>query len=210
MDYQISIVRRKYDRNSSLYDLMESIVEMFFFAGWRRKLLSNVSGRVLEIGVGTGKNLQYYPDGVRIVAIDISHGMFARAVKISRSLPLDIEMVLADAENLPFKNGKFNTIVLTYVLCSVPHPVRSLREMGRVLGRSGQIMMLEHVLSKNILISTFERLYNPLTNWLIGVNIDRDTPGNIRKSGLEITEEENLAFKDVFKRIIAIRKTRSN
>ena len=71
--------------------------------------------------------------------------------------------------------------------------------MRRVCKPNGRIIMIEHVLSKNSLIALWQRLHSPLTRWLVGVNIDRDTAGNIRKAGLKIIKEENIALKDVFK-----------
>jgi demethylmenaquinone methyltransferase/2-methoxy-6-polyprenyl-1,4-benzoquinol methylase len=104
---------------------------------------------------------------------------------------------------LPFKADTFPTIVITYVLCSIPGPMKSLKEVARVLAPGGEIRILEHVLSQNKLLALFEKVHSPITRWLFGVNLDRDIPENIRRSGIDIVEEENLAVKDVFKKITA-------
>jgi demethylmenaquinone methyltransferase/2-methoxy-6-polyprenyl-1,4-benzoquinol methylase len=196
-------VRKKYDRYSRVYDAFEYITERLWFAKWRKILLQDLNGWVLEIGVGTGKNLQHYPQNARVIGVDLSGGMLAKARKRLRGLPTKAWLVMANGERLPFKSNAFQTIVLTYVLCSIPRPVKSLREAARVLVPPGEIRMLEHVLSKNRIIALFEKIHSPLTRWLFGFNLNRDTPENIRRSGVQIVREENLAVKDVFKKIIA-------
>jgi ubiquinone/menaquinone biosynthesis C-methylase UbiE len=196
-------VRKRYDRYSRVYDVFEYITERQWFAKWRKTLLQGLNGCVLEIGVGTGKNLQHYPQKARVIGIDLSKGMLAKARKRLRGLPTKASLVIANGERLPFKSNAFRTIVLTYVLCSIPHPVKSLREATRVLAPQGEIRMLEHVLSKNKILALIERIHSPLTRWLFGFNLNRDTPENIRRSGVQIVREENLAVKDVFKGIVA-------
>ena len=91
-----------------------------------------------------------------------------------------------DAENMKFRNNSFDTVLCTFILCSVPNPVKALKEMRRVCKPNGRIIMVEHVLSKNWLIALWQKLHNPITRWLVGININRDTAGNIRKAGIRL------------------------
>ena len=108
-----------------------------------------------------------------------------------------------DAENLKFKDNSFDYVVTTCVFCSVPDPIKGLEEIRRVLKPTGKLIMIEHVLSKNPVISLIEQVNNPITNLFMGVNINRDTEQNIIHAGMRITDNRNLALIDVFKLFIA-------
>jgi len=190
----------KYNRFSYVYDMMEIPAEHLRYAEWRQEFLSGLSGRVLEIGVGTGKNLQYYPDDCEVVAIDISEKMLSHAKKRLEDRH-NISLFIMDAENLAFKDDSFDHVITTFVLCSIPDPVRSLEEMQRVCKPDGEVMNIEHMRSDNQLISLVEDTFNPVTRGLTGVNINRRTVENVKKAGLNVTEVRNLALGDVFRLI---------
>ncbi|KKG10628.1 methyltransferase type 11 [Methanosarcina sp. 2.H.T.1A.6] len=192
----------KYNRISAVYDLMEAPIEIFLYGKWRDEALSSLKGKVLEVGVGTGRNLKYYPEGSSVTGIDISEGMLEKAREKSRGMQ-NITLLPMDAENMEFPDNTFDYVVTTFVLCSVPDPVKALKEMRRVLKPSGELIAIEHMRSGNNLISKFEILINPIMFSIIGDEVTRDTVGNIRKAGFTIMEEKNLAFKDVFKKIRA-------
>ncbi|WP_410509134.1 class I SAM-dependent methyltransferase [Methanosarcina hadiensis] len=192
----------KYDRISVIYDLIEAPVEILLYGKWRKKALSNLKGRVLETGVGTGRNLEYYPAGAQVTGIDNSEGMLDKAQKKARDRA-NITLLLMDAEYMDFPDNTFDYVVTTFVLCSIPDPVKALKEMKRVLKPSGELIALEHMRSKNPLIARIEDLVNPLMSFLIGDDMTRNTVENIKKAGFTITEEKNLAFKDIFKKIRA-------
>ena len=199
--------KRRYNRIARFYDFFESPIEKRHFSSWRRALLEGIKGLILEIGVGTGKNLPYYGNGCVVIGIDISEEMLKRAVPRTKGLKGSYAFLLADAEKLPFKNDSFDFIVGTYILCSIPNPVVALKEMRKVIKERGEVRLLEHVLSKNKLVAFLEWLHNPLTRHLWGFNVNRDTITNIRKAGLRIVREENLFLGDVFKRVIVTRPT---
>lgn len=192
-------VEKKYNRFSIVYDLLEWPVEKLLFGRWRKRIIGAAKGNILEVGVGTGKNLPYYGRKAKVTGIDISSGMLGKAIEKNKKLKMNCSLLLMDAENMKLGNNSFDTALCTFILCSVPNPVKTLKEMRRVCKPNGKIIMIEHVLSKNRLISLWQKLHNPITRWLVGVNIDRDTAGNIKKAGLEIVKEESLAVKDVFK-----------
>jgi len=182
-----------------LYDLLEYPFERLLFNKWRRNLFSNLDGRILEIGVGTGKNLQYYPKEAKVTAIDISPGMLNHAIKKAGRLKRDYSLILMDAEDLGFKENSFDAVVCTFVLCSVPDPVKAINEMRRVCKPNGKIEVIEHMLSKNKIVALLQHIHNPITSYLFGFNVNRDTVSNIKKAGLRITSKKSLALNGVFK-----------
>ncbi|MDY9927981.1 class I SAM-dependent methyltransferase [Methanosarcina sp.] len=197
----------KYDRISAIYDLLELPVEVFLYGGWREEALSKLKGRVLEVGVGTGRNLKYYPSGALVTGIDNSEGMLEKAREKVKGMQnrgmKNVTLFLMDAEHMEFPDNTFDYVVITFVLCSIPDPVKALKEMRRVLKPSGELVALEHMRSKNSFIARIEDLINPIMFFFIGDDMTRNTVENIKKAGFTITEEKNLAFKDVFKKIRA-------
>lgn len=191
------------NRSSKLYDFMEFPVELLWYRKWRRRLFSKMHGhRFLEVGVGTGKNLRYYPGGSSGVGIDLSEGMMSHAR--AKAEQQRVALAQADAQRLPFHNNAFDVVVATFVFCSVPDPVVGLSEIHRVLKPDGRLLLLEHVLPES---PTLARLFNWLNTWTVrrvGVNINRRTAENIRRAGFEITEETNL-FSTIFKVFVAKR-----
>jgi len=192
----------KYNRISVVYDIIELPIELFLYGRWREEALSNLSGKVLEVGVGTGRNLKYYPAGCRVIGIDNSAGMLEKARRKASGMK-NLTLYLMDAEHLEFPDNSFDYVVTTFVLCSIPDPVKALREMRRVLKPSGELVALEHMRSNSPFIARIEDLINPIMSFFIGDDMTRDTLGNIEKAGFVIEEARNLAFHDVFKKIRA-------
>ena len=196
-----AVAQRRYNRQAALYDLREAPMELFI-GRWRRRLWSQIppGSRVLEVGVGTGKNMRHYPPGVSVTAVDFSPKMLARAVRRARHPGIDVRIALMDAQALAFRDGAFDVVVTTCVFCSVPDPVRGLREVARVLRPDGRVLLLEHVRSRLPVLGRCMDWLNPLSVWLQGVNINRDTLGNVEKAGLRARRADNLLL-DVFKLI---------
>jgi ubiquinone/menaquinone biosynthesis C-methylase UbiE len=192
-------VRKKYDRISRFYDIFESLIEKTFFSKWRKKALSDLEGKVLEVGVGTGKNLKYYSRDVKLTGIDISPKMMAKSKKKKQQLEIDADLRLMDAQQMDFPDDSFDFVVVTFVLCSVPDPRKALLEIRRVLKKDGNLIALEHVLSRNPFIALWENIHNPITRGLFGVNVNRDTRSNIETSGFKVITDDELALGDVFR-----------
>jgi len=191
----------KYNRIAPIYELIDLPLE-FFFRKWRKEALSSLSGKVLEVGVGTGRNLKYYPEGCSVTGIDNSKEMLERA----REKVIDkkrFTFILMDAENLEFPDKSFDYVVTTFVLCTIPDPVKALKEMRRVLKPSGELIALEHVSSSSPLFARFEELIDPVLFSLLGDHTTRDTEKNIIEAGFTIQEVKKLAFNDIFRKIRA-------
>lgn len=187
-------IQKRYNRYSYIYDYVECPCELFSFKNYRKKILSDLKGKVLEVGVGTGKNIPYY-NNVEYTGIDFSKNMLAKAKK---KFP-KTKLLQMDAQELEFKDSTFDYIITSFVLCSVPDPVKALKEMKRVIKKEGKIIMLEHVRSKNRIIALLQDIHNPLTRFFFGFNINRDTKHNIHKAGLVLTKDQALAFGDVLR-----------
>jgi demethylmenaquinone methyltransferase/2-methoxy-6-polyprenyl-1,4-benzoquinol methylase len=190
----------KYNQISSIYNLLEWPLEFFFFSRWRKEALSCLKGRVLDVGVGTGKNLKYYPQGCLVTGIDNSEGMLEKARKSAENKK-NVTLLLMDAGHLDFPDKSFDYVVTTFVLCSIPDPLMALKEMRRVLKPSGEMINLEHVRSSNRSIAWIEDLINPLIIFLMGFHENRRTTEIIGSAGFTIEDVKNLAFRDVFRKI---------
>lgn len=192
----------KYNRISPIYELIDLPLELLFFRRWREEALSGMRGQVLEVGMGTGRNLKYYPSACFITGIDNSEGMLEKAREKAANMR-NVNLLLMDAENMEFPDNSFDYVVITFVLCTIPEPVKALKEMRRVLKPSGELIALEHVHSSYPLIAWFEDLINPFLFFLLGDHTTRHTLKNIEEAGFTIKEAKKLAFKDVFRKIRA-------
>lgn len=186
--------RARYDRNAPLYDLMTRGMDRRL-ASVRAAMWAGVRGpRALEVGVGTGVNMPFYPADVEMVAIDLSRRMLDRGRARASQIGLTVDLREADVQALPFGDATFDTVVATCVFCSVPDPVLGLRELRRVLAPGGELLLVEHVLSQRPVVRGFMQLANPVVVRLMGANIDRDTVANIQSAGFEQLHEEDLMF----------------
>jgi ubiquinone/menaquinone biosynthesis C-methylase UbiE len=195
--------RKRYNRIAFIYDLLEAPLEFFRLAAWREKLRSSIiGGRALEIGVGTGKNLPYYPPGVKISAIDFSRRMLSRARKKALQNNLKVAFLEMDAQQLAFPDRFFDTVFASFVFCSVPDPVLGLKELRRICKPDGRLLLLEHMRPGNPVLGFLFDLINPLVVRMMGANINRKTVEYIQRAGWQIQTEENL-FSDIVRWIEA-------
>lgn len=173
-----------YDRLARFYDLLEAPMDWLGGSRRRRRVLAPATGRVLEVGIGTGRNLVHYPPGVSLVGVDLSGAMLRRAARRARATGSGVSLVRADVRHLPFRGAAFDTVTATCVFCSVTDPVAGLREVGTAVGASGSVLMLEHVRPRNRLLGWAADRLSPLTRRLIGPEINRLTERNVELSGL--------------------------
>jgi len=194
-------IRKRYDRASSLYDILEQPMEIMTLKRWRTEVMKELQGDVLEVGVGTGKNIQYYPDNINVTAIDFSEKMLEKAREKADIYNKKVELIHMDAQNIEFPDNSFDCVFTTCVFCSVPDPVKGLKEIKRVCKGDGKIIMIEHERSENRAIGLLMDIFNPLTLNLYGANINRRTVDNIKKAGFTKIDVTNLK-SDILKKIV--------
>jgi ubiquinone/menaquinone biosynthesis C-methylase UbiE len=181
---------------------MMGLMERVVIRKWRRLLWSRVeSSRVLEIGVGTGNNIPYYTQDAEITAIDFSEEMLRRARDRARRQKVKVNLQQMDAQNLEFADNTFDTVTGTMVFCSIPDPVRGIREVERVCKPGGKVVLLEQDLSSNRFSRWLVKLVNPLV-MRMGSDFRRRTIEDVAKSGLKVEWVTNL-WAGLFKLIEA-------
>lgn len=197
-------IKKRYNRVSFLYDSMDRMMK----DKWRKNLLKDVKGTVLEVGIGTGKNLSFYPEGIQLTGVDFSPKMLEKAVEKVKSLDLPFPVTLKemDIQQMDFPDDSFDYVISTCVFCSVPDPVKGLKELKRVCRPDGKIIMLEHMRSENELLGKLMDIANPVPVSIWGANINRKTLENIDKAGLTIEENEELFHTIVRKLKLSPRK----
>jgi len=183
------IIKKRYNRTAKFYDYMDRMIS----ESLRQEVLGGVRGKILEVGVGTGKNLPLYPPGSDVTGIDFSPEMLKRARARAERLGLrNVKLIEMDAQKMDFPDHTFDTVVATCVFCSVPDPVKGFQEIKRVCKPDGQVILLEHVRSENPVLGKIMDVLNPLAVNLTGANINRDTVANVQKGGLKLSQVKNV------------------
>jgi len=199
-------IKNRYNRISKVYDIFEKPMESMAMGKWRVELFEKLEGeKILEVGVGTGKNLIYYSENLDVTGIDFSKNMLQKArdkIKDKKN----IELIEMDAQNMKFADNTFDTVITSCVFCSVPDPIEGLKEIRRVCKNNGKIIMLEHMRSNNEVAGKFMDTLNfiPLNIW--GANINRKTIENLKKAGFN---EDNIECKDMLSDIVKIIEIRN-
>jgi ubiquinone/menaquinone biosynthesis C-methylase UbiE len=177
---------------AAAYDRMLAGTEDAGLRERRHDLLAKASGRVLEIGAGTGLNLEHYPDAVEeIVFTEPEEPMARRLRRKLAGTGRRSQVISAPAEQLPFEEDTFDTVVCTLVLCTVDDPRRAISEVARVLRPGGQFLFLEHVRADDPKVAKWQdRLVRPWRVFGNGCNCNRPTPALIGDSALSIEEIE--------------------
>lgn len=195
-------IRRRYNRISAVFDLLEAPMERFS-ATWREEITREVYGHTLEVGVGTGKNIPHYPETVQVTAIDFSQKMLEKARAKYEGQYGNVSFYEMDVQDMDFEDNTFDCVLTSCVFCSVPLPIMGLREIRRVCKPGGKIVMLEHVRSNSKIIGPLMDVLNPIPLYLYGANINRDTVGNLRKAGFTNIQVTDM-WGDIFKKIVVM------
>ncbi|MGZ4196082.1 MAG: class I SAM-dependent methyltransferase [Solirubrobacteraceae bacterium] len=182
---------------AAMYDRMVGKTERAGLGDHRRALLAAANGDVLEIGGGTGANLEYYGDGVRTLTIVEPEKPMLRRLQrhIEQSAP-QAKALRAPAEDLPFNDASFDVVVSTLVLCTVDDVPRALRELHRVLRPGGKLLFIEHVRSDDpALARTQDRMLPINVRIAHGCHPNRRTLDSIRDAGFEVSSLEHDTLK---------------
>jgi ubiquinone/menaquinone biosynthesis C-methylase UbiE len=165
----------------------------------RAKIIPAARGRVLEIGIGSGLNLPFYSRDVeRLFGVDPSSSLLSMARRKTDRLPFPVELLRESAEELSLDGGSIDTAVATWVLCSIPDPVRALREIRRVLRPDGRMLFIEHGLAVGGRVQTWQERLNPAWRRLSGgCNMNRKTDDLLLRAGFQIAELNNFYMKGI-------------
>jgi ubiquinone/menaquinone biosynthesis C-methylase UbiE len=180
----------RYQRIAPLYDLFDLPFEYGRYQGLRPLLFRGLSGRLLDAGVGTGRNFPFYPSNANVTGIDLSPAMLARARRRTRTSAAPIELIEMDVTKLTFPDSNFDGAVATFLFCVLPDTIQvdALRELGRVVKPGGTIRMLEYVRPRGALRRAIAKVWEPWIAWAYGAGFDRRTEECIPKAGLELVE----------------------
>lgn len=193
---------------SKMYDWFMRDAEDACLRDWRRELLADAEGRVLEVGVGTGANLPLYPDAVtELVVVEPDRHMRAQlSAKLGDEIERDIEILDADAERLPFDDASFDTVVSTLVMCSVGDLKEALSEIHRVLRPGGRFIFLEHVAAhdKPGRRKWQERIEPVWKRFTGNCHLTRETSEQIETAGFDI---ESMTRESMRKALPIVRPT---
>lgn len=176
---------------AAAYNALFAGLEKAGLADKRRELLSRASGATLELGAGTGHNLEHYPATVdRLVLTEPDPHMAKRLrAQVAESGRSGVEVVDAGAESLPFADDEFDTVIATLVFCTIPDPRAALDEIARVLKPGGRMLFMEHVRAESPRRARWQDRLNPVQNRLFGgCNLNRPTTDALRSSPLEVEE----------------------
>jgi ubiquinone/menaquinone biosynthesis C-methylase UbiE len=181
-------VRRIFDRAASRYDRTMDVFERLMVGDGRRWACSQAEGKVLEIAIGTGRNLPHYPDAIELVGLDLSPAMLEIAARRARELGRDVELREGNAEELPFGDEVFNTVVCTLSLCTIPDARAAVAEVGRVLRPGGGFVFCEHVRSSALPVRLVQGVLEPLFVHLEGDHLLREPIGHLDAESFVIDE----------------------
>lgn len=199
-------ILRRYQRIARFYDLLDLPFEYRRYRRLRPMLFEGLSGRLLDAGVGTGRNFPYYPPGAEVTGVDLSPAMMARAKARRAALGTAVDLRLMDVARLDFPDGTFDAAVASFLFCVLPEErqVPALRELGRVVKPGGEIRMLEYVRPSGRLRGAIAQLWEPWMAWAYGAGFDRRTQEHVPEAGLELVEAR-FVVGDLVKLITARR-----
>ncbi|WP_019155360.1 class I SAM-dependent methyltransferase [Robertmurraya massiliosenegalensis] len=185
----------KYDKQVKMYENNRNNPKL---ARWRMKLLENAYGRVLEVGVGAGANFPYYDrQNVEITGVDFSPEMIKSAKRAASIFQVNAEFIESDIDQLIMEDNAFDCIVSTLSLCSYPNPIAILNKFNHWCRKDGNILLLEHGLSSNPLLSFTQKIIDPLHQKISGCHCDRNFNLILEESNLQVKHIERY-WSDIF------------
>ncbi|HEX2281521.1 MAG TPA: class I SAM-dependent methyltransferase [Thermomicrobiales bacterium] len=195
-------VRRYYEQIAHRYDEYVGYFEKLLVGDGRRWVCSQARGEVLELAVGTGRNLPYYPADVRLTGVDLTPAMLTIARQRASDLGREVDLRVGDAQNLNLPDTRFDTVVATLALSSIPDDRRAMAEVWRVLRPGGQFLLLEHVRSPHLPVRLLQRVLDPLFVRCYGDHLLREPLDHLATIGFVVDREER-SKGGMIKRLVA-------
>jgi phosphatidylethanolamine/phosphatidyl-N-methylethanolamine N-methyltransferase len=198
-DTSCAACERTYRRIAPVYDLLDAVYERSWKGRLRAELFRHAGGRVLDVGVGSGRNLPYYPAGSEAVGIDLSRPMLKRAARRARAIGSDVRLAQMNLLELAFPDGAFDTVVATFVLLCLPDGLQlaALRELRRVCRPDGRILLLDYRLPSHFVPRTVMRCLSPWLRWAFHGRYDVSTDLCLDRAGLRPTARRPYAWGSV-------------
>lgn len=185
-------LRRYWDKEAATYDKQMQFFERLLSPDGRTWVCGQASGKTLEVAVGTGLNLPFYPGKVQLTGVDFSPAMLNIARRRAEQLGRPVDLREADAHDLPFPNASFDTVVCTYGLCAIPDESRAVSEMNRVLRPGGLLLLVDHIEGRAWPTRAIQRLAEVVTVPLQGEHFLRRPLHRVRAEGLSIERCERF------------------
>jgi ubiquinone/menaquinone biosynthesis C-methylase UbiE len=195
-------LQRYWDKHARTYDREMGFWERVLFGNTRRWICSQATGDVLEVAIGTGLNIGYYPKGVRLTGIDWSTEMLERARRRAGDLARTIDLREGDAHALEFPDASLDTVVCTFSLCAIPDERLAIAEMTRVLRPGGRLLLADHVAAASRPARAIQRLLELVTVPLGGEHFLRRPLEHVRAAGLKIEKRERFKH-GIVERLVA-------
>jgi ubiquinone/menaquinone biosynthesis C-methylase UbiE len=187
---QTQRLRRYWDKHARTYDKQIAFWERRLFADGRQWICSQATGDVLEVAIGTGRNLPYYPQGIRLTGIEFSPAMLELAQREADRLGRQVDLRLGDAQALDLPDASFDTVVCTLSLCAIPDERLAITEMRRVLRPGGRLLLLDHVAGTPRWVRAIQWLLEQLTRPLQGEHMRRRPLLHVQAQGFEIERHQ--------------------
>ena len=194
----------RYQRIAWAYDLLDVPFEYGRYRNIRPQMFDGLSGRILDAGVGTGRNFPFYPAASTVVGIDLSPAMLARARRRLSTAAAPIELRHMDVTRLEFPDHSFDAAVATFLFCTLPDElqVAGMRELRRVVNPGGVIRCLEYTRPSSGLRRTLTRIWEPWVYWAYGATFDRETERKAPEAGLQLFQSR-FVYDELIKLIDA-------
>jgi ubiquinone/menaquinone biosynthesis C-methylase UbiE len=195
--------QKVYNRVARFYDVLDLPFEYGRYRPYRQQMFSGLARRILDAGVGTGRNMTFYPEGAEVTGIDLSKAMLGRAEKRRERLQKPVDLLEMDVLATTFPDDHFDAVVATFLFCVLEPEDQfpALKELRRITRPDGEIRILEYAYSRNPVKRFIMYLWAPWVRWLYGAAFDRDTEQYVPRAGLRVAEFRFL-FQDIIKLLI--------
>ena len=196
--------RATYQRIARWYDLLDAPFERKRYQPLRPLLFDGLAGRILDAGVGTGRNIPFYPKNSDMVGIDLSPAMLARATRRRDETGRGVELMEMDVMQTSFEDNSFDAVVSTFMFCVLApkHQLPALKELARICKPGGEIRLLEYSYSKDPMKRFIMRLWSPWVRWAYGAAFDRNTHLYLEQAGWQEVQNHFLV-EDIIRFIVA-------
>jgi ubiquinone/menaquinone biosynthesis C-methylase UbiE len=201
-DQRAQRLRRHWDKHARTYDKQMAFWERRLFGDGRHWVCAQASGEVLEVAIGTGRNLPFYPEGIRLTGVDFSPAMLELARRQADQLGRKVDLRLGDAQALDLADASFDTVVCTLSLCAIPDERRAVAEMRRMLRPGGRLLLLDHVAAAPRPARAIQWLLERATIPLGGEHLRRRPLRQVQVEGFQIERRERSKL-GIVERLVA-------